>query len=161
RSRRVWRRRPRAHAAPPCGPWATATRSIATISRARSGLATPCGTGGACGSSARATRSSRSRSALRRAPAGSAVGASRWRGAARRNQAFWVEIYTSRDLAAGIYEGRVEVDADGRKTAVPVELELFDFTLPDENSMHAMVYYESSQPELYQGRDLDAAYHRF
>jgi hypothetical protein len=44
---------------------------------------------------------------------------------------------------------------------LPVDLELFDFTLPDENSMQAMVYYESLQPELYQGRNLDAEYHRF
>src|SRR5262249_37114348 len=43
----------------------------------------------------------------------------------------------------------------------PIELELFDFMLPDENSMRAMVYYESSQPELYQGRNLDAQYYRF
>jgi hypothetical protein len=78
-----------------------------------------------------------------------------------RNQAFWVEIYAGRDLAPGVYEGTLEVDADGRKTAVPVELELFDFALSDEPSMHAMVYYEPSQPQLYQGRDLDAAYHRF
>ena len=45
---------------------------------------------------------------------------------------------------------------------MPIELELFDFALPDENSMHAMMYYyESIQVELYQGRNLDAAYHRF
>src|SRR5262249_46613141 len=44
---------------------------------------------------------------------------------------------------------------------LPIELELFDFTLPDSNSMHAMIYFESSQIERYQGRNLDAAYHRF
>ncbi len=71
--------------------------------------------------------------------------------APNRNQAVWVEVYTARDLPAGVYEGRVEVTADGRRQNVPVELELFDFTLPDENSMHAMVYYEPSQPELYRG----------
>ncbi|HEY0380227.1 MAG TPA: hypothetical protein VGC87_25160 [Pyrinomonadaceae bacterium] len=80
---------------------------------------------------------------------------------AARNQAVWIEVYTSRDLPAGIYEGRVSVNADGRKVSVPIELELFDFTLPDRNSMDAMIYYESLQPRLYQGRDLDAAYHRF
>jgi hypothetical protein len=77
------------------------------------------------------------------------------------NQAVWIEVYTSRRLPAGIYEGRVEVNADGHKVSVPIELELFDFTLPDRNSMDAMVYYEDLQPRLYQGRDLDAAYHRF
>jgi hypothetical protein len=80
---------------------------------------------------------------------------------ASQNQAVWIEIYTARDLPAGVYEGRVEVKADGRATSLPVELELFDFTLPDENSMHAMVYHESVQPTLYQGRDLDDRYHRF
>ena len=78
-----------------------------------------------------------------------------------RNQAIWIEIYTARDLPAGIYEGSVLVNADGKSTTIPVELELFDFTLPDQNSMHAMVYYESMQPELYQGQNLDAEFHRF
>jgi glycosyl hydrolase family 123 len=77
------------------------------------------------------------------------------------NQAVWVEIYTNRDLPAGIYRGTVSVNADGKKHAIPVELELFDFTLPDQNSMQAMVYYESLQPVLYQGRNLDPQYHRF
>jgi glycosyl hydrolase family 123 len=77
------------------------------------------------------------------------------------NQGVWVEIYTNRDLPAGIYRGTVSVNADGKKHAIPVELELFDFTLPDQNSMQAIVYYESLQPVLYQGRNLDPQYHRF
>ncbi len=81
--------------------------------------------------------------------------------APRQNQAVWVEVYTGRNLPEGIYEGHVELTADGRRQTVPVELELFDFSLPDENSMHAMIYYEPLQPELYQGRNLDPAYHRF
>jgi hypothetical protein len=81
--------------------------------------------------------------------------------AAHHNQAIWIEIYPARDLPAGLYRGALTVNMDGKKTRVPVELELFDFTLPDENSMHAMVYYESDQPRLYQGRNFDAEYHRF
>jgi Glycoside hydrolase 123, catalytic domain len=81
--------------------------------------------------------------------------------APQRNQAIWIEIYTARNLPSGAYRGHVTVQADGEQTVVPVELELFDFTLPDENSLPAMVYYERSQPELYQGRNLDAEYHRF
>ena len=80
---------------------------------------------------------------------------------AGNNQAIWIEIYTARDLPAGVYTGKVTVNTDGKTTNIPVELELFDFTLPDENSMSAMVYYERAQPELYQGRNLDAEYHRF
>jgi hypothetical protein len=78
-----------------------------------------------------------------------------------RTQAIWIEIYTGRDRPAGVYEGRIEVLADGRRTNVPVSLELFDFALPDENSLQAMVYYSSDQPALYHGRNLDAEYHRF
>jgi hypothetical protein len=77
------------------------------------------------------------------------------------NQAVWVEIYTARTLPAGVYQGTLTVTADGQKHAIPIELELFDFTLPDQNTMQAMVYYESLQPKLYQGRELDAEYHRF
>ena len=76
------------------------------------------------------------------------------------NQAIWIEIYTGRDRPAGIYRGTIEVNADGRIHRVPIELELFDFALPDENSIHAMVYYEGSQVEQYHGRNLDPAYHR-
>jgi hypothetical protein len=78
-----------------------------------------------------------------------------------QNQAVWIEVYTNRDLPSGIYLGQVAVNADEQKQTIPIELELFDFTLPDQSSMDAMVYYESLQPRLYQGRDLDDEYHRF
>ncbi len=78
-----------------------------------------------------------------------------------RNQSIWIEVYTPRDLPAGLYEGTVTVTADGQPLRVPVELQVFDFTLPDTNSLDAMVYYEPSEPELYHGRNLDPVYHRF
>ena len=81
--------------------------------------------------------------------------------AAGQNQAFWIEIYTGRNRPAGTYQGRLTITADGRRQELPLWLELFDFALPDENTMHAMVYYASDQPELYHGRNMDAAYHRF
>jgi hypothetical protein len=77
------------------------------------------------------------------------------------NQAVWFDIYTNKNLPAGLYVGSITVTADGQKRTIPIELELFDFTLPDQNSMQAMIYYESLQPKLYQGSDLDAEYHRF
>lgn len=78
-----------------------------------------------------------------------------------RNQALWVEVYTGRARPAGTYRGTVTLTADGQTHALPIELQILDFTLPDENSLRAMVYYEPEQPELYQGRNLDPAYHRF
>ena len=80
---------------------------------------------------------------------------------ARENQAVWIEIYVNRNLPAGLYRGQIAVNADGDRKIIPIELELFDFALPDQNSMDAMIYYESLQPVLYHGRNLDAEYHRF
>lgn len=77
------------------------------------------------------------------------------------NQPIWIEIYTARDLPPGIYDGAVAVSAGNLTAKLPVTLEVFDFLLPDENSMHAMLYYDSSQPELYMGRNLDPEFHRF
>jgi len=78
-----------------------------------------------------------------------------------RNQAFWIDVYTGRDRPAGTYRGTLTLTADGKARDMPVELEIFGFALPDENSLQAMVYYEPDEPELYQGRNLDPAYHRF
>jgi len=76
-------------------------------------------------------------------------------------QALWVEVYVDRDRPAGVYEGTLTVTADGEETLLPFELRVFDFALPDENSLPAMVYFEPDQPVLYQGRNLDLEFHRF
>jgi hypothetical protein len=81
--------------------------------------------------------------------------------AARQNQGLWIEVYISRNRAPGIYRGTVELRADGVRRTIPIDLEVLDFVLPDENSMHAMLFYSSNQAELYQGRNLDPRYHRF
>ncbi|MDB4960577.1 MAG: Heparinase II/III-like protein [Myxococcales bacterium] len=81
--------------------------------------------------------------------------------AGRRNQAIWIEVYIPRGLAPGMYDGAVELRASGGLRRVPVELEVFDFELPDEGSMTAMIYFEPGQVSLYQGRSLTDRYHRF
>src|ERR1041385_1382735 len=50
------------------------------------------------------------------------------------NGGIWIEVYTDRNLPAGLYSGTITVDADGRKQTIPLELELFDFTLPDQTA---------------------------
>ncbi|WP_405063621.1 DUF4091 domain-containing protein [Kribbella sp. NBC_01505] len=80
---------------------------------------------------------------------------------AATNQAFWFDIYIPRRAPAGVYRGQVEVRADDLHRVVPVELTVFPFTLPDQNSITAMFYYESSQVELRYGRNLDPVFHRF
>jgi hypothetical protein len=76
-------------------------------------------------------------------------------------QAVVIEIDTGRDRPAGRYTGTVVVSAGAAKTSVPVTLDLLDFSLPDRPTLPVMVYFEPEQPALYQGRDLDDAYHRF
>jgi hypothetical protein len=79
---------------------------------------------------------------------------------ANQNQAIWVEIYIDRARQPGQYRGEIDIRADGARRTVPVTLDVFDFTLPDENSMHAMLYYQSDQAERYQGRNLDKEFDR-
>ena len=79
----------------------------------------------------------------------------------RLGQALWIEVYVGRDLPAGSYEGTLTVSADGQRTDLPIELRVFDFVLADTSSLPVMVYFEPDQPELYQGKNLDPAYHRF
>jgi hypothetical protein len=81
--------------------------------------------------------------------------------AANRNQAIWIDVYTDRQLPAGTYDGIVTINIDGTEHSIPVELELFDFTLPDSNSMNAMVYFEAGQLNNYHGSNLTGEYHRF
>ena len=76
------------------------------------------------------------------------------------NQAIWIEIFVETARAPGVYRGTVAVQTDHTRRLLPVELQVFDFALPDQNSMHAMFYYSSDQPELYHGRNMDAEYHR-
>ncbi|MBA3461787.1 MAG: DUF4091 domain-containing protein [Deltaproteobacteria bacterium] len=77
------------------------------------------------------------------------------------NQALWIDVYIPRGLPPGMYDGTVELHAGGAVHRVPVELEVFDFELPDENSLTAMLYFEPEQVSLYQGRLLTERYHRF
>jgi len=81
--------------------------------------------------------------------------------APRTNQALWIDVYVPRGLPPGIYDGTVELQAGGGVHRIAVELEVFDFELPDENSMTAMLYFEPEQVLLYQGRDLVERFHRF
>ncbi|MGB2716260.1 MAG: hypothetical protein WBC51_18905, partial [Vicinamibacterales bacterium] len=77
------------------------------------------------------------------------------------NQSLWIDIYIDRHRKPGRYRGTISIDTDGAPRTLPVELDVLDFVLPDANSMNAMFYYSSDQPERYHGRTLDAAYHRF
>jgi hypothetical protein len=80
--------------------------------------------------------------------------------APHQNQAIWIEVYVGRTRQPGVYRGTLDIRIDRVRRTIPVEFEVFPFTLPDENSMQAMLFYSSDQAELYQGRNLDAPFHR-
>lgn len=58
------------------------------------------------------------------------------------NQGFWVDIYIPDDdqLQPGNYVGEITVRDDNSTRTIPVELQLFDFTLPHESHTKTMVY---------------------
>ncbi|NIR02715.1 MAG: hypothetical protein GTN78_21360, partial [Gemmatimonadales bacterium] len=58
------------------------------------------------------------------------------------NQGIWVDIYVPKDLPAGLYVGHIQITAEGAPAArIAVELEVLEFTLPDENHYRSMIYY--------------------
>jgi hypothetical protein len=60
---------------------------------------------------------------------------------AERNQSIWVDIYIPKTAAAGLYTGNVTIDETGGSThTIPVELTVYEFTLPDIPTCKTMLY---------------------
>jgi len=51
--------------------------------------------------------------------------------AAGENQPYWIRVMVPRDVPAGIYRGTVSVEAEGVKVSTVLNVEVYDFTLPD------------------------------
>jgi hypothetical protein len=51
---------------------------------------------------------------------------------AHKHQPFWLRVRVPREAAAGFYTGRVKFAAQGFVAEVPLAIEVYDFTLPDE-----------------------------
>ncbi len=54
--------------------------------------------------------------------------------AADENQPVWVRARIGRDVPADVYRGDILLEADGWRAVVPLEVEVFDFTLPDRKT---------------------------
>ncbi len=60
---------------------------------------------------------------------------------AGQNQSIWVDIYIPKNVPTGLYRGTVKISENGNVThEIPVELQVRDFTLPDEPFIKTMVY---------------------
>lgn len=66
------------------------------------------------------------------------------------NQGFWIDLYLPRDrnYPAGIYDSEIQVWANGKVSSrIPVQIEIIDAYLPDENHSNVWVY-NSGMEEL-------------
>ena len=58
---------------------------------------------------------------------------------AGKNQPLWVLIHVPKDAAPGDYSGEVTLKADGVSVVVPIELHVWDFTLPERNHLDTAI----------------------
>lgn len=64
--------------------------------------------------------------------------------AAQKNQSIWVDIYIPPSSPAGNYLGTIVIAQNGSTVAsLPVQLQVYGFTLPDTPSSKSMVYYSA------------------
>ena len=60
------------------------------------------------------------------------------------SQMFWVDIYLPKDTPRGALTGSISIAAQqGALASIPVEVEVYDITLPDERASKTMLYIES------------------
>jgi hypothetical protein len=80
-----------------------------------------------------------------------------------QNQSIWFEVYIQKDLVPGIYFGNVVIETSEGDYTITVMLEVLGFSLPDENSLNTMFYFENYGPILYMGEtvDYEPRFHRF
>jgi hypothetical protein len=70
---------------------------------------------------------------------------------ARRNQPFWVRVHVPQDARAGVYEGTLRVKADGFTAAVPLQVEVYSFELPDRMTCTTAFGFSAANVFRYQG----------
>ena len=67
------------------------------------------------------------------------------------NQPVWVRVHAPRDAVAGVYRGAIVVEADGYRAEAPIEVDVFDFTLPERMSCSTAFGFNGGRAFDYQG----------
>ena len=62
-----------------------------------------------------------------------------WPVPAGENQPFWVRVRPPRGTPPGVYRGELVVSADSARRRVPLEVEVFGFSLPDETTCRSQL----------------------
>lgn len=83
---------------------------------------------------------------------------------AGQNQSIWVEANIPENQPAGVYTGSGELDLDGVKYQVPVEITVYDAVLPNANNVPTLIgiwYDYIAQGEGTYSSELASAYYDF
>ncbi|MHC4714970.1 MAG: hypothetical protein ACYTAN_17140, partial [Planctomycetota bacterium] len=82
-----------------------------------------------------------------------------------QTQSVWIDTYIPKDAGAGLYTGEVEVLVAGEVLkSLPVELTVHDFALPNEPSVHSLMFGAVHSKHRVDGaarREVEATYRRF
>ncbi len=67
------------------------------------------------------------------------------------NQPLWVLLSVPRDAPAGLYRGSLLLEAEGWRAEVPLEAEVFGFTLPDRKTCQTAFGFDGETAVTYHG----------
>lgn len=59
---------------------------------------------------------------------------------AGENQGFWLSVKAEENQPAGIYTGEVTIKFEGKERKIPVEVEVWDITIPKESSLDTIYF---------------------
>lgn len=63
----------------------------------------------------------------------------------QQNQSIWIDVYIPKTALPGKYRGTIRVlESEVKTVEIPVEIEVFDFMLPDKPSAKTMLYFSES-----------------
>lgn len=70
---------------------------------------------------------------------------------AGKNQPFWVRIHVPREAKAGQYKGRLRISAENLSIAAPLQVEVYDFELPNRMTCVTAFGFSDDLAYRYQG----------
>ncbi|MCX6969243.1 MAG: DUF6067 family protein [Verrucomicrobia bacterium] len=75
---------------------------------------------------------------------------------AGQNQPLWIQVKAPANTPPGVYRGQITVKADGYESSVPLEVEVFGFSLPDTTTCRTLFGLNASRIWNYQRLQNDA-----
>jgi hypothetical protein len=76
--------------------------------------------------------------------------------AANRNQPLWIRVKVPKDVPAGTYRGKVGITGNGMIWSVPLEVEVYDFDLPERMTCTTAFGFSPGNVWRYQNLKTDA-----